>query len=247
MALSEDEKKEMEDMMIRICREILIPEVVQKNDKNTTETIGNEDAHEESEKENTPNEQIKEEEVVETTSKSKEALLIAIAGTKPGVGVTHHAIVIAKTLQNAGRKIALMDMSSTKDLSDMNHEYLEGISFYAKADVMQLDKIAYEYDIIVIDMGCYSPEVRSIFNRCDKKIIIAGGALWESKHLEPIYLDKAENYCFLFNHVPEDEERKKSIEQGMSPLTVIFSRYLPEPFFNNYDMVELFDLLELDV
>lgn len=247
MAMSEDEKREMEEVMIRICREILIPEAVQKNDRNTKETIGKEDAHESLEEENTLNEQIIEEEVEETFTKSKEALLIAVTGTKAGVGVTHHAIIIAKALQNAGRKIALMDMSSTKDLSEMNQEYLEGTSFYARADVMQLDKIAYEYDVIVIDMGCYSQEVRSIFNRCDKKIIIAGGARWESKHLEPLFLDNAEKYYFLFNNVPEDEERKKSIEQGMSPLTVIFSQYMPEPFFNNYDVVELFNLLELDV
>lgn len=236
--MTEEEKKEVEDMIQSAFRKYLTPEAESKK-----VPINNAE-QEELDNVNDPGDisdliQESQENLVE----NREAFLFAVAGSKPGAGATHHAVLIARTQAEKGKKVALLDMSETKDLSEGENEQLIEVDLIKNATMLQLDKIIYAYDVIVIDMGYYCDEIKNLFTRCDQKIIVCGGSTWDMRYLLPVFSDVKDDYIFFFNHV-FSEERKQSILSGMTPLNIIFSEYTPEVL--TYSYPDPFDVMNKD-
>lgn len=164
----------------------------------------------------------------------KEACLIAVAGIKPGIGVTLHCVAFAKALQAAGHRIIIVEASGTQDLADCS---IDGIPIHPDSDQNSLDRIVFDYDIILMDMGTYEPEMEAFFNRMDKKIVITGATPWEMNHISKIFSPSAKDYLFLFNHVRE--ERRENIRRNMEPLKVVFSPLLEADEEPDQEMMQL--------
>lgn len=229
--MTDEEKIELSIMIEASCRKII--EEYRQQEYKTTEQIDRCQVLEVSETQN-----VIETESIKAITKNnnnekKEAKLIAIAGTKSGVGVTHHAILIAKSLCQS-EKVALLDMSESHSLSELKENHLSNFDLFLNGDLLQLDKILYDYDVIIIDLGCYTEEIESIFNRCDQQIIITGGQPWDMKYLTSLFTKLNEEHYILFNHV-HTAKRKDFLTLGMSPLSVAFAAYTPEPITEEYE------------
>lgn len=236
--MTEEEKKEVEDMINSAFRKHLTPEkegdyeLLNNIEQEVQEICNLDDPGD-------INNLVQE--TQENLIENREAFLIAVAGSKPGAGATHHAVLIAKTQAEKVKKVALLDMSETKDLSEGENEQPKEVDLIRNATILQLDKIIYAYDVIVIDMGHYCDEIKNLFTRCDQKIIVCGGSTWDMRYLLPVFSDVKDDYIFFFNHV-FSEERKQSILSGMIPLKIMFSEYTPEVL--TYGYPDPFDVMK---
>lgn len=227
--MTDEEKREVADMIQSALKKHLTQE---EDEKVPLECMSQKD--QKASELSDPEEEIESlEEQMSKPVKSIEAVLIAVSGSKPGAGATHHAILIARAQAKKDHRVALFDMSATKDLSEEDIEQPDIVDLYKNATMLQLDKIIYNYDVIVIDMGHYCDEIKNLFVRCDQKIIVCGGSSWEMRYLLPLFSDVRKDYLFLFNHVSK-EERRQSILSGMSPLSIIFAEYTPDVLTTDY-------------
>lgn len=188
-----------------------------------------------------PEDSMHEEEHMEVLQKpaqdiprQKEACLVAVAGIKAGIGVTLHCVAFAKALQAAGHRTIIVEASGTQELIDSG---INGIPIHPDASMKSLDSIAFDYDVIILDLGTYETDVETYFNRMDKKIIIAGAAPWELDRISKIFSPAAEEYLFVFNHVTDNKQ--ESIRRNMHPLKVIFSPQLEVDAAPDEEMMHL--------
>lgn len=156
----------------------------------------------------------------------KEAELISVVGTRPGMGVTHHCILFASLLQRAGISVAVADFSRSEEVEG-------GVVPYYRADIRTMEEIAFRYDMILLDLGTFSDCDRSLFRRCQRRIVLAGNKSWEKQGLtalfEAIPDQELERYIYLFNHVPVPE--RAEVLRGMAPIrNIFFADYTPDPY-----------------
>lgn len=243
--MTEIEKEEIKEMMKMVCQETMqsffdTPNVEENQEGKVEESTEPQDNDVEVESDLPGEGDVEEKQ--ENISLWKAPKLIGVTGAKAGIGTTHTALIVAKTLFSEGKNAALIDMSESGDLSALKEEEKEELHVIEDGDLIDLDKASYQYDVIILDLGRYSDEIKKVFGRCDKKIIVSRGAPWEMHHLQQFFEDsEKESYYFLFNSIVD--EKKESIEAGMKPLKVSFLPYMPDPFDMAYPEIleELFD------
>lgn len=171
--------------------------------------------------------------------------MIGIAGSERHIGVTHHTVVLANFFRKQGFMVALAEMNPSGAFDRICDDYeekkfrdgyftLNGIDFYANFDTDMLPGILeHSYNIVILDMGVYESCDRTLFERCEDRIVIAGAKPWELPAMDKVFgmasRDALMKYIFCFNFVqPYDFE---SIREGMGEIeNVHFLDYTADPF-----------------
>ena len=171
--------------------------------------------------------------------------MIGIAGSERHIGVTHHAVVLANFFRKQGFMVALAEMNPSGAFDRICDDYeekkfrdgyftLNGIDFYANFDADMLPGILeHSYNIVILDMGVYESCDRTLFERCEDRIVIAGAKPWELSAMDKVFgmasRDALMKYIFCFNFVqPSDFE---SICEGMGEIeNVYFLKQTIDPF-----------------
>ena len=171
--------------------------------------------------------------------------MIGIAGSERHIGVTHHAVVLASFFRKQGFMVAMAEMNPSGAFDRICDDYeekkfrdgyftLNGIDFYANFDADMLPGILeHSYNIVILDMGVYERCDRTLFERCEDRIVIAGAKPWELPAMDKVFgmasRDALMKYIFCFNFVqPSDFQ---SIREGMGEIeNVHFLDYTADPF-----------------
>ena len=175
-----------------------------------------------------------------------EACIVSITGSSPGVGVTHHVISIANYISKKRYKVAVADFTASEDyLSianvlykgvDTDSFFHQAVNYYPQCSLLSLEKLANEYDYVILDHGVFSSKEHSLFYRSDKQIICTDGKIWNMESLKSIFENVPrmilENMTFLFNFTLDSDKEK--IIAGMLPLkNVYFPAITIDPFKEN--------------
>lgn len=178
-------------------------------------------------------------------------ITIGVCGLQPHIGVTHHALSLAKSLSklskdahvcykenNAHDAYRILQASS---LANVKQGFINimGVDIYDRyVDVDDLE----EYDFCVIDFGCIQECKSSDFFATDMPIIIAGAKDWEIHNFIGAYKNGVlDNANVLMNFFPEREQT--NFKKAFPDLRLYFANYSPEVFApdNNIDLY--FDML----
>ena len=126
---------------------------------------------------------------------------IALLGIKPGVGVTHMAIIIAEFLkEKTGAKVAVIERNHHGDIERLGNTIygfsetkftFRGVDYYQMNKAEEsLWKSEQDYDYLILDFGTQKKKNLKELEQCEKKVIIGTLSLWEWQE----YLRAAEYY-----------------------------------------------------
>lgn len=159
----------------------------------------------------------------------QEAELICVTGIKPGIGVTHHCVLFASFLQNAGVSVAIADFTEQEWYDECD------IPVY-KADEQFLDQIAYQYQVIICDLGCFEKCDRSMFRRSKNRIVLAGFKTWEKSAINRIFdtipEDEFKRYTYVFNFTRQAEQ--EAVLAGMQGIEKVYFASITEDPLHDY-------------
>jgi len=180
-----------------------------------------------------------------------DVITIGVCGLQPHIGVTHHALSLAKSLSalskdtrvcykenNAHDAYRVLQASS---LASVKQGFINimGVDIYDRyANVNNLE----DYEICVIDFGSIQECKSSDFFETDIPIIIAGAKDWEIHNFIGAYKNGIlDNATVLMNFFPENEQT--NFKKAFPDLKLYFADYAPEVFApdNNIDLY--FDIL----
>lgn len=121
--------------------------------------------------------------------------MIGVAGSSPGVGVTHFSIMIASYLSGVlGKRTALLEENKSGDFARLFEILSERsalkqdkgscsvleISFMKEAGPETFSDLANsEFDTVVIDFGHDFEAVRTKFQLCQRKFLVGSLAEWK--------------------------------------------------------------------
>lgn len=131
---------------------------------------------------------------------AKEHLIIGIAGTAAGLGVTHLCIALANyTASKQRKKTACLELAATKsfeqlglchlvhkEVKDAAHHYfkIHDVDYYPniqKEDLPLLTNSGYE--ILILDFGTLNNTCLDELFRCDRKFLLCSSAPWRKSEL----------------------------------------------------------------
>lgn len=121
--------------------------------------------------------------------------IFGIAGSSPGVGVTHFSILFANYMTSAlGKKTALLEWNASGDFARLEEVLCKksiykvasmafkilGVSYIKRAGEDELlECINCGFDVIIIDFGNNFEVIRKEFLRCGKKILLGSFSEWQ--------------------------------------------------------------------
>lgn len=175
---------------------------------------------------------------------------IGILGAFNGVGVTHLAINIAKTLQVAKYKVCIVDFSETKSIVSLGEELelinddaecfeYKGIDFvYKKVTTAQIRREG--YDFLIYDFGSKTTDK---FFEVDIPILVSSGRIWNLSRGELVNkvdeLDEAigiETLTFVFPF--SNKDTMKEIKQFTEGAKTIFTE-VDDAFSPSFDLASI--------
>ena len=142
-------------------------------------------------------------------------IIIAVAGTKHGIGCTHTAICIANYISKCGFPVALIEMNNNKDFSNMYDEnfdsgkinsfQIDGVDYFAYNTYKFSDVLNAGYKYIVLDLSVLNSDNDNYieFERSHKQILVSGINEWELKSLL-IALNNNDMCTLLVNFADDD-------------------------------------------
>lgn len=162
-------------------------------------------------------------------------ITVGICGLQPHIGVTHHALAMAKALTYRYKNVCYKECNKhdayrvlrTSSLAVEKQGYINimGVSVFDKNEHIDIDK----YDVCIMDFG-YIHECREdAFFDTDVQVIVAGVKDWEIQNFVGAYqsgmLDRVN---VLINFFPEKEQ--DNFRNAFSELNMCFANYAPEVF-----------------
>lgn len=166
---------------------------------------------------------------------------VAVAGTQHRTGTTHLAIQLAKTVQEANQKVAVIleervfqDLLDTiEDAKPVNTNKsifdLVGIHFYKSTNISSLTGTEYKY--IICDCGVFEGEMEE-YKKSTIKILTGSGKEWELPYLEAILESEDEIFlksiAYVLNYC--DDENYQFIRSNMPGFNVFQADYEPMLF-----------------
>jgi serine/threonine-protein kinase len=184
---------------------------------------------------------------------------ITISGLTNRIGVTHTGISIGTYLASIGFKVALIEMTNSKDFtyienmytnieSNNNYFNIDGVDYYPNVKMKKtIMKLGCLYDYIIYDLGVINlQEVEEDFSKGDYKLLLTGGKDWEIPILENFILEKQnDEYIYLFNYISEIQF--EHIKKCMENLKCNRLSYNTNPYKVNDIQRNLFEkILDID-
>jgi hypothetical protein len=178
---------------------------------------------------------------------------IAIASVLPRSGCTTTAINIARYMAGKGLRVALW-MSNINHFTAIQEAYND-VEVTTSGSRYTLDKIDFcagmeipdigEYQYIILDIGCMSPETIKEFKRSTVKIVLSGVKDWELPVLEKFLADGLSNNepisSYIYGFVHTDQATFDDLEKSMKKMKCIHVPVIYDPFKQSEEMDKLID------
>lgn len=132
-------------------------------------------------------------------------IIIGVAGTAHGLGVTHLCIALANYSASKKRKktacLELQNTTAFKELEENGIPYFlpaakSAHHFFQIYDVDYYPTVSKEqipilknagYEVLILDFGLLTPDSLDEFYRCDKKLLLGSPACWRIKEIEMFF------------------------------------------------------------
>lgn len=185
-------------------------------------------------------------------------LVIGIAGSHKGAGVTHFGIMLTTYLSEwVGKKTVYLEYSPKKSTEYLRH-YIYGDSeeyednkpfvinhstFYSNVKEQDAAEILGDrYDCVVLDLGTDFLRYKNEFLRCDKRIVVSSLTIWKRYELEKFinnteYLKSSSQWNYLIPFCNGKEVKHAAMELQRKIYGV---PYEPDPFNISKETLQLF-------
>jgi len=178
--------------------------------------------------------------------KHRRFISVAVCGTEPHIGATHHALLIAKFLSSVGFKTCYLEAHKRQHIvtlskiyavnADMSRHLLQfgGVDMYFGFNLSDFTNA--EYDFYIFDLGRFGEFEPATLLTKDIKLIVGGVKAWEKAMYPKLFEFFGDNHDvrFLMNHAPPDE--RDGIRRAMNPYRVYFAEYTPYPFADGVNL-----------
>lgn len=171
--------------------------------------------------------------------------MIGIVGVESNIGVTHNAIILANFFRKRGFMVALVEMNDGDAFDCICNDFeekkfkegfftLNGVDYYSSQTADSLPEVMeHSYNVVILDFGSYEKCDRTLFGRCEDRIIIAGSKPWELTATDRIFQTSSKDallkYIFCFNFTQKEDQ--DAIVAGMDEIkNVHFLKYTEDPF-----------------
>ena len=172
--------------------------------------------------------------------KHKQFISVAVCGTEPHIGATHHALLMAKFLCGVGFKTCYLEANERRNILYIARAYavnanerkhmlqFDGVDMYF--DFKLPEVVAANYDFLIFDFGRFGEFEPASFLTKDIKLIVGGVKPWEMAAYTRVFdaIDGYRDVQFIMNHAPSDEE--SGIRALMGGYKTHFSEYAPYQF-----------------
>ena len=161
---------------------------------------------------------------------------ITFTGNGEGVGTTAAALQLAYNFTRKSAKVAVVFFNKDEKLKEIAQYY--GLKerkelFYEKENLLLLSSSVPVSDelescnFIILDIGAFSEEKRSVLKRSDKNFIVTYSKPWDFRKLEEMGIEKKEA-VYLFRAAEEDKQA--IIRRQMGKEEIYFLDYAPSYF-----------------
>lgn len=190
----------------------------------------------------------------------KEHLIIGIAGTAQGLGVTHLCIALANYMASKRRKrTACLELSTSASFEQLMpdeasaHRYfsIHDVDYYPnvqKDDIPQLVNSGYE--ILILDFGPLCPDCLDELFRCDRKFLLCSSAPWRKSELSACIssypqIKKMEFLLFMINYGNKLDMAKMTLDFSIPYGQLRTVPFLSNPFHIEKEWFPFFEKLLL--
>ncbi|MDR2089113.1 MAG: hypothetical protein LBP73_07130 [Clostridiales Family XIII bacterium] len=178
--------------------------------------------------------------------KHKQFLTVAVCGTQPHIGATHHALLTAKFLNDAGFKACFLEANERRDIVSLarvravnanERKHLlqfEGTDMYFDFKLPEI--VTAGYDFLIFDFGRFGELEPSSFLTKDIKLVVGGVKAWETDAYAAVFeaTEGRRDVRFILNHAPFKE--MDGIRALMGGYKTHFSEYAPHPFASGVNL-----------
>lgn len=188
--------------------------------------------------------------------KTVSRVMLGVAGSQPGIGSTHNAILLAGTLRKKGFLVAIVEVNPSSDFEKIRqgfemkiheHSYftMNGIDYYPDATEQTLKLIGEKsYNFIVLDFGEHRRD-QERFDKCHVRFLVTGSKSWELEYAARVLQcygeEELQRIHFYFNFTAKEYEkpiRKNFKSEIGAALNVHFLKYCSDPF-NVYEFPDI--------
>lgn len=170
-------------------------------------------------------------------------------GTKPGIGTTHMALMVANYYKSKGFKVALVEYHRSEtfstislmrdDVKEHRHFFtMEGLDCYPfRFYGCFTNTITENYDVLVIDAGSVNETIMTTPEN-SIEMVVSGLKEWEIGAFEDYYLNKRDiTSHYFFNYA--DDQTFEALKDSIDGIKCYQVPYTPNPFILNDDTVHM--------
>lgn len=200
--------------------------------------------------------------------KAKEHLIIGIAGTAAGLGVTHLCIALANyTASKQRKKTACLELADTKsfeqlglchlvhnkDRKDAANRYfkIHDVDYYPNVQKDDLPLLINSgYEILILDFGTLNSAYLDELFRCDRKFLLCSNAPWRKSELSSCLssfhvIDKMEFLLYLINYGNKLDLARLALDCSIPYEQLRSVPFLQNPFHIEKEYFSFFEKLLL--
>ena len=200
--------------------------------------------------------------------KAKEHLVIGVAGTATGLGVTHLCITLANfTASKQRKKTACLELADTKTFEqlglchlvhnkkwkDAANRYftIHDVDYYPNVQTKDLPLLTNSgYEILILDFGTLKDAYLDELFRCDRKFLLCSNALWRKSELSSCLssfhtMNKMEFLLYLINYGNKLDLARLALDCSIPYEQLRSVPFLPNPFHIEKEWFSFFEKLLL--